>query len=111
MIGTSNCVYETPCGWCSKWDKKCDKIAEKPQLIDNIDKFVYMANCDHEWTIMTSNSTTGRIYRCNKCGATKTEPLINYFTMIQNYYHTKEEAEANRDKWIEFYKLDKVLEV
>lgn len=25
MIGTINCVYETPCGWCSKWDKKCDK--------------------------------------------------------------------------------------
>lgn len=19
------CNYETPCGWCSKWDKKCDK--------------------------------------------------------------------------------------
>ena len=19
------CVYETPCGWCSKCDKKCDK--------------------------------------------------------------------------------------
>ena len=19
------CPYETPCGWCSKWDKKCDK--------------------------------------------------------------------------------------
>lgn len=18
------CQYETPCGWCSKWDKKCD---------------------------------------------------------------------------------------
>ena len=58
------------------------RLLKKPQLIDNIDKFVYMANCDHEWTIMTSNSTTGRIYRCNKCGATKTEPLINYFTMI-----------------------------
>ena len=25
MMGTFNCVYETPCGWCSKWDKKCDK--------------------------------------------------------------------------------------
>ena len=25
MIGSSFCVYETPCGWCSKWDKKCDK--------------------------------------------------------------------------------------
>lgn len=19
------CTYETPCGWCSKWDKKCDR--------------------------------------------------------------------------------------
>lgn len=29
MIGSINCVYETPCGWCSKWDKKCDsKIGE-----------------------------------------------------------------------------------
>ena len=25
MMGTFNCIYETPCGWCSKWDKKCDK--------------------------------------------------------------------------------------
>ena len=29
MMGTFNCVYETPCGWCSKWDKKCDKMVEK----------------------------------------------------------------------------------
>ena len=21
----NSCLYETPCGWCSKWDKKCDK--------------------------------------------------------------------------------------
>ncbi len=20
-----SCTYETPCGWCTKWDKKCDK--------------------------------------------------------------------------------------
>ena len=25
MIGTANCTYETPCGWCAKWDKKCDE--------------------------------------------------------------------------------------
>ena len=25
MLGTVNCIYETPCGWCSKWDKKCDR--------------------------------------------------------------------------------------
>ena len=26
-IGTIEimCHYETPCGWCTKWDKKCDK--------------------------------------------------------------------------------------
>ena len=34
MRGTENCVYETPCGWCSKWDKKCDKKApERGQRI------------------------------------------------------------------------------
>lgn len=22
---TGICTYETPCGWCTKWDKKCDK--------------------------------------------------------------------------------------
>ena len=22
---TIMCQYETPCGWCCKWDKKCDK--------------------------------------------------------------------------------------
>ena len=25
MFGTINCTYETPCGWCAKWDKKCDR--------------------------------------------------------------------------------------
>ena len=24
MLGTMKCIYETPCHWCSKWDKKCD---------------------------------------------------------------------------------------
>ena len=22
---TMKCTYETPCGWCAKWDKKCDR--------------------------------------------------------------------------------------
>ena len=21
---TRQCTYSTPCGWCAKWDKKCD---------------------------------------------------------------------------------------
>ena len=33
---TGICQYETPCGWCTKWDKKCDKkigvgVDDKPQ--------------------------------------------------------------------------------
>jgi hypothetical protein len=30
-----SCAYSTPCGWCAKWDKKCDKKIgcgdEKPE--------------------------------------------------------------------------------
>ena len=22
---TMQCTFVTPCGWCAKWDKKCDK--------------------------------------------------------------------------------------
>ena len=33
------------------------------------------------------------------------------FFKIGNCYRTKEDAEANRDKWIEFYASDEVLEV
>lgn len=41
---------------------------------------------------------------------------IDNFLCITNYkigncYRTKEEAEANRDKWVAFYASDKVLEV
>ena len=81
MIGTVNCIYETPCGWCSKWDKKCDKTIDS-KINSDIDNSIDKSDCLHEWTIMTSNSTTSRIYICRKCGATRTEPLINYFTMI-----------------------------
>lgn len=28
MIGTFKCIYETPCGWCTKWDKKCNQKCE-----------------------------------------------------------------------------------
>lgn len=26
MSGKIDCTYATPCGWCSKWDKKCDNV-------------------------------------------------------------------------------------
>lgn len=52
MMGTINCTYETPCGWCSKWDKKCDqKIPErglraKTNPID--ETFSPCSECAHE---------------------------------------------------------------
>lgn len=30
-----SCPYELPCGWCTKWDKKCDKkIPERGQRVN-----------------------------------------------------------------------------
>ena len=29
---TMLCTYETPCGWCTKWDKECDKKPYKRGL-------------------------------------------------------------------------------
>ena len=28
---TGVCPYETPCGWCAKWDKECDKKMYKSE--------------------------------------------------------------------------------
>lgn len=43
MIGSFNCCYETPCGWCAKWDKKCDK---KIGCTDNILERVKRTNVE-----------------------------------------------------------------
>lgn len=83
MIGTMNCVYETPCGWCSKWDKECDKKMrttsyrrKHPQPIKPIDEIIVNKVCksedDHEWEC-TGMSTAGITYTCKKCFAHKTE--------------------------------------
>ena len=92
MIGTINCVYETPCGWCSKWDKKCDKkITERGQrakcnpvddAIDDTAKEyaqsiltnkICVSEDDHEW-VHCGMSTVGSQYICAKCGVYKIYP-------------------------------------
>lgn len=35
---TGICPYETPCGWCTKWDKKCDKKIGGYPTVDTTDK-------------------------------------------------------------------------
>lgn len=63
------CVYETPCGWCTKWDKKCDKkIGGYPTVSDQVQKKVVFerspapacSDCIH----FTSISSI-----CSDCGA------------------------------------------
>ena len=88
MIGTANCVYETPCGWCSKWDKKCDKkIPERGQrakcnpvddvMDDSLKEALANKMCveesDNEWECC-GISTVGTTYICKKCHAHKTYP-------------------------------------
>lgn len=81
MMGTINCIYETPCGWCSKWDKKCDKkIPERGQRVkcnpvdDVIDCLISNKTCveesDHEWECC-GVSTAGTTYMCKKCHTQK----------------------------------------
>lgn len=78
MMGTFNCVYETPCGWCSKWDKRCDKkIPERGQnpVDDATDTSLVIKPCsDHDWECC-GITTAGSNFRCKKCGLRKTFPL------------------------------------
>ena len=83
MMGTINCVYETPCGWCSKWDKKCDqKTPECGQRAkcNTIDDAAANKTCqsesDHEWECI-GMSTGGTDYMCGKCYARKTVPYVD----------------------------------
>ena len=89
MMGTINCIYETPCGWCSKWDKKCDKkIPERGQRakcnpVDDVMDYslkeafankMCVEESDHEWEYC-GISTVGTTYICKKCHARKTYPI------------------------------------
>lgn len=99
---TMQCTYSTPCGWCTKWEKKCDKkigggkseskISIKDRLVsdsvvskiiedvinyekdlNNISNIFCKSEEDHEYECC-GMSTEGSNYRCRKCGAHKFEP-------------------------------------
>lgn len=87
MIGIINCVYETPCGWCSKWDKKCDeKIPERGQRakcnpVDDAISFeealvnkMCVKESDHEWESFGITAKES-LWACSKCGAHKSIPI------------------------------------
>lgn len=85
---TMQCTYSTPCGWCVKWDKKCDKkISEPPtKPYDYLKEELTSNTCksveDHQWECC-GMSTEGSEYRCKKCGKYKFEP---YTTSTSSYY-------------------------
>lgn len=79
MMGTINCVYETPCGWCSKCDKKtpeCEQIAKCNPINDVTTNKICQSESDHEWECI-GMSTGGTDYMCVKCYARKTVPYVD----------------------------------
>ena len=76
------CPYETPCGWCSKWDKKCDKRLPK-QYRDPL----VVSKQDHDIPTMYGkcfdciHGTTG-FPMCQDCNP---DNDFKYFTERRNY--------------------------
>lgn len=77
---TMQCNYSTPCGWCTKWDKKCDKkignssIKPYDYLKEVSTNKICKSEEDHEWECC-GMSTGGSTYVCKKCYAHKFEPI------------------------------------
>ena len=82
---TMKCTYETPCGWCAKWDKKCDRkigygdgnkpergLRAKMRPIDEV--FNPCSECCHEdWDIP----------QCKDCN------IENNFKYFEGWENTK----------------------
>lgn len=99
------CTYETPCGWCTKWDKKCDckpykrglrvEINPIDDAIDILDdktltNQICVSEDDHEWECC-GVSTIGSDFRCKKCFTHKTVPFITSSeTHLAGTYSIKE---------------------
>ena len=76
------CAYETPCGWCAKWDKECDRKPYKRVPINPVDDYIgdnwkdalvnktCQSEEDHQWECC-GISTGGSTYRCKKCNVYK----------------------------------------
>ena len=78
MMGTFNCIYETPCHWCSKWDKECNRKIGCSAINKDENKDKSHINestkteCNHEWELCSHDlDYSFSIYVCKKCGAKK----------------------------------------
>lgn len=77
---TRQCTYSTPCGWCAKWDNKCDKkilergLRAKTNIIEDAADFSYgkCLGCGHYGWHMP---------QCAECNP---ENGFKYFTTKEN---------------------------
>lgn len=82
---TRQCTYSTPCGWCAKWDKKCDKkipergLRAKGNFIEDAADFSYgkCLDCEREGWPMS---------QCAECNP---ENGFKYFVSKENRNETR----------------------
>ena len=98
------CKYLLPCGHCDKFDKKCEHndpisvqsgspLKVNEHIIEVMDTQTEKAICNHEWEPLNTVNTAGYVYRCRKCGATKTEPVTSF---LQEYTTTSGNEDLNK---------------
>ena len=66
------CKYRLPCGWCDKYDRRCEHIEA---LIAEAD-WEKEHGCEHDWVLWSTTENNLKlfsytnIYVCTKCGKT-----------------------------------------
>lgn len=73
---TGCCTYKTPCSWCTKWDKKCDKKIPDPPVI----------NFKDPGMILTSLKAS--FYPCGECVHEDLDlPICDSCNVTNNFKH------------------------
>lgn len=81
MIETGMCTYRTPCGWCSKWDKECDRKigAATPTKINTnqFDENNSTITKVQDISVSPTDSDTAISYKPKRCGnCDKTDGVV-----------------------------------
>lgn len=73
------CPYETPCGYCAKWDKKCDKKIGQPTSDPEKEKII--KNIQHLQNLILRDKYSDDVYStfredvCRDCMSCNKEPI------------------------------------
>jgi hypothetical protein len=64
VIDMDTCMYKTPCGWCSRFEKQCDNKLPQDVVVKKTKN-----RCIHSW-IVHRKFRLGTEYMCTNCGLT-----------------------------------------